>query len=205
MIKRFIPYYKPHMKLFIIDFACAITLALLQLVFPHAVNVIMDSLLPAGDFGPVFQWGLLLAALYLVQYAMQRVVEYWGHIVGVRIEHDMRRDLFEHVHQLPFSYFDNVKTGQLMSRIVNDLNEIAELAHHGPEDFLISVCMLIGTFALMASMSWKLTLLLLIIVPIMLIMSNKWNKRMRAGLAICAPSWARSTRAWRTRFRACAW
>ena len=183
MIKRFIPYYKPHMKLFIIDFACAITLALLQLVFPHAVNVIMDSLLPAGDFGPVFQWGLLLAALYLVQYAMQRVVEYWGHIVGVRIEHDMRRDLFEHVHQLPFSYFDNVKTGQLMSRIVNDLNEIAELAHHGPEDFLISVCMLIGTFALMASMSWKLTLLLLIIVPIMLIMSNKWNKRMRAGFS----------------------
>ena len=183
MIKRFIPYYKPHMKLFIIDFACAITLALLQLVFPHAVNVIMDSLLPAGDFGPVFQWGLLLAALYLVQYAMQRVVEYWGHIVGVRIEHDMRRDLFEHVHQLPFSYFDNVKTGQLMSRIVNDLNEIAELAHHGPEDFLISVCMLIGTFALMATMSWKLTLLLLIIVPIMLIMSNKWNKRMRAGFS----------------------
>lgn len=183
MIKRFIPYYKPHMKLFIIDFACAITLALLQLVFPHAVNVIMDSLLPAGDFGPVFQWGLLLAALYLVQYAMQRVVEYWGHIVGVRIEHDMRRDLFEHVHQLPFSYFDNVKTGQLMSRIVNDLNEIAELAHHGPEDFLISVCMLIGTFALMALMSWKLTLLLLIIVPIMLIMSNKWNKRMRAGFS----------------------
>ena len=93
MIKRFIPYYKPHMKLFIIDFACAITLALLRW-FPHAVNVIMDSLLPAGDFGPVFQWGLLLAALYLVQYAMQRVVEYWGHIVGVRIEHDMRRDLF---------------------------------------------------------------------------------------------------------------
>ena len=85
--------------------------------------------------------------------------------------------------ELPFSYFDNVKTGQLMSRIVNDLNEIAELAHHGPEDFLISVCMLIGTFALMASMSWKLTLLLLIIVPIMLIMSNKWNKRMRAGFS----------------------
>lgn len=183
MIKRFIPYYKPHMKLFVFDFCCAITLALLQLVFPHAVNVIMDSLLPAGDFAPVFKWGLLLAVLYIMQYMMQRVVEYWGHIVGVRIEHDMRRDLFDHVHQLPFSYFDNVKTGQLMSRIVNDLNEIAELAHHGPEDFIISLCMLIGTFGLMAMMNWKLTLLLIILVPPMLILSGKWNKRMRASFS----------------------
>ena len=179
MIKRFIPYYKPHLKLFLFDFACAIALALLQLVFPRAVNVVMDTLLPAGDFGPVLMWGLLLAGLYVLQYLLQMVIEYWGHIVGVRIEKDMRRDLFRHVHELPFSYFDNTKTGQLMSRIVNDLNEMAELAHHGPEDFLISLCMLIGTFTIMATMSWKLTLMLLIIVPLMLFFSNKWNKRMR--------------------------
>ena len=179
MIKRFIPYYKPHLKLFLFDFACAIALALLQLVFPRAVNVVMDTLLPAGDFGPVFRWGLLLAGLYVVQYLLQMVIEYWGHIVGVRIEKDMRRDLFRHVHELPFSYFDNTKTGQLMSRIVNDLNEMAELAHHGPEDFLISLCMLIGTFTIMATMNWKLTLMLLVIVPVMLFFSNKWNKRMR--------------------------
>ena len=179
MIKRFIPYYKPHLKLFLFDFACAIALALLQLVFPRAVNVVMDTLLPAGDFGPVLMWGLLLAGMYVLQYLLQMVIEYWGHIVGVRIEKDMRRDLFRHVHELPFSYFDNTKTGQLMSRIVNDLNEMAELAHHGPEDFLISLCMLIGTFTIMATMSWKLTLMLLIIVPLMLFFSNKWNKRMR--------------------------
>ena len=179
MIKRFIPYYKPHLKLFLFDFACAIALALLQLVFPRAVNVVMDTLLPAGDFGPVLMWGLLLAGLYVLQYLLQMVIEYWGHIVGVRIEKDMRRDMFRHVHELPFSYFDNTKTGQLMSRIVNDLNEMAELAHHGPEDFLISLCMLIGTFTIMATMSWKLTLMLLIIVPLMLFFSNKWNKRMR--------------------------
>ena len=179
MIKRFIPYYKPHLKLFLFDFACAIALALLQLVFPRAVNVVMDTLLPAGDFGPVLMWGLLLAGLYVLQYLLQMVIEYWGHIVGVRIEKDMRRDLFRHVHELPFSYFDNTKTGQLMSRIVNDLNEMAELAHNGPEDFLISLCMLIGTFTIMATMSWKLTLMLLIIVPLMLFFSNKWNKRMR--------------------------
>ena len=181
MIRRFIPYYKPHLKLFAFDFACAILLALLQLVFPSAVNVVMDQLIPAGDFGPVFRWGLLLAGLYVVQYLLQMVVEYWGHIVGVRIEKDMRHDLFEHVHELPFAYFDNTKTGQIMSRIVNDLNEIAELAHHGPEDFLISVCMLIGTFTIMATMNWKLTLILLILVPFMLVLSGKWNKRMRAG------------------------
>ncbi|MGN0741634.1 MAG: ABC transporter ATP-binding protein [Candidatus Fimadaptatus sp.] len=179
MIKRFIPYYKPHLKLFLFDFACAIALALLQLVFPRAVNVVMDTLLPAGDFGPVFRWGLLLAGLYVVQYLLQMVIEYWGHIVGVRIERDMRRDLFRHVHELPFAYFDNTKTGQLMSRIVNDLNEMAELAHHGPEDFLISLSMLIGTFTIMATMNWKLTLMLLVIVPVMLFFSNKWNKRMR--------------------------
>ncbi|MGI6184234.1 MAG: ABC transporter ATP-binding protein [Candidatus Fimadaptatus sp.] len=181
MIKRFIPYYKPHLKLFLFDFACAIALALLSLVFPRAVNVVMDTLLPAGELKPVLLWGALLAALYVLQYLLQMVVEYWGHIVGVRIEKDMRHDLFEHVHQLPFSYFDNTKTGQIMSRIVNDLNEIAELAHHGPEDFLISVCMLIGTFTIMATMSWKLTLILLCIVPFMLFFSSKWNKRMRAG------------------------
>ena len=181
MIKRFIPYYKPHLKLFLFDFACAIALALLSLVFPRAVNVVMDTLLPAGELKPVLLWGLLLAALYVLQYLLQMVVEYWGHIVGVRIEKDMRHDLFEHVHQLPFSYFDNTKTGQIMSRIVNDLNEIAELAHHGPEDFLISVCMLIGTFTIMATMSWKLTLILLCIVPFMLFFSSKWNKRMRSG------------------------
>ncbi|MGN1069689.1 MAG: ABC transporter transmembrane domain-containing protein, partial [Candidatus Fimadaptatus sp.] len=175
MIKRFIPYYKPHLKLFLFDFACAIALALLQLVFPRAVNVVMDTLLPAGDFGPVFRWGLLLAGLYVVQYLLQMVIEYWGHIVGVRIERDMRRDLFRHVHELPFAYFDNTKTGQLMSRIVNDLNEMAELAHHGPEDFLISLSMLIGTFTIMATMNWKLTLMLLVIVPLMLFFSNKWN------------------------------
>lgn len=141
----------------------------------------MDTLIPSGEFGPVFKWGLLLAGLYVAQYLLQMVVEYWGHIVGVRIEHDMRRDLFRHVHELPFSYFDNTKTGQIMSRIVNDLNEISELAHHGPEDFLISLCMLIGTFSIMAYMNWKLTLILLVLVPIMLLFSSKWNKRMRAG------------------------
>ena len=133
MIRRFIPYYKPHLKLFAFDFACAILLALLQLVFPSAVNVVMDQLIPAGDFGPVFRWGLLLAGLYVAQYLVQMVVEYWGHIVGVRIEKDMRHDLFEHVHELPFAYVDNTKTGLMMSRNVNYVNEIDAVGRAGRE------------------------------------------------------------------------
>ncbi|MDL2318695.1 ABC transporter ATP-binding protein/permease [Eubacteriales bacterium OttesenSCG-928-A19] len=184
MIRRFAKYYRPHLRLFIADFCAAALIAALDLVFPNAVRSVMNAVTGAIDsltLAYLVRLGILLLVMYLIRYGLDFFVTYYGHMVGVRIEHDMRHDLFDHVTNLPFAYFDNTKTGQIMSRIVNDLNEIAELAHHGPEDFFISVVMLIGTFSMMMTMHWKLTLVLLVLVLPMIIFSVVWNKRLRAS------------------------
>ncbi len=184
MLRRFAKYYRPHRALFLLDFIAAAIVAGLDLVFPSAVRSITNVVAggAAGlSTGFLLRWALVLIALYAVRYGLDFFVTYYGHVVGVRIEHDMRRDVFAHVTSLPFSYFDSTKTGQLMSRIVNDLNEISELAHHGPEDCFISVVMLIGTFAMMVSMHWLLALMIFLLVIPMVWFSLVWNKRMRAG------------------------
>ncbi len=184
MLRRFAKYYKPHRTLFILDFLAASVIAALNLVFPSAARTVLnlvESQLETLTLGYLVRLGGLLLLLYLVRYGLDYFVTYYGHIVGVRIEHDMRRDLFEHVTTLPFSYFDNTKTGQIMSRIVNDLNEIAELAHHGPEDFFLSAVMLVGTFSMMLSMHAGLALIIFALVLPMAWFSVVWNQRMRAG------------------------
>lgn len=179
-MRRFIRYYKPHRLLFTLDFIAAAIIAALDLVFPSAVRSIMSAVGNTATLTLPFilKWGGILLGLYIIYYGLEFFVNYYGHIVGVRIEHDMRRDLFEHVTTLPLSYFDNTKTGQIMSRIVNDLNEIAELAHHGPEDLFTSVVMLIGGFAMMMSMHLKLSLLILLLVIPLIWFSFVWNRRM---------------------------
>ncbi len=184
MLRRFIKYYRPHRTLFILDFIAAALIAVLDLVFPAAVRSIMN-VVTGGTVGFSYdflvRWAVLLIALYAVRYGLDFFVTYYGHMVGVRIEHDMRRDLFTHVTMLPFSYFDSTKTGQIMSRIVSDLNEVAELAHHGPEDFFLSIAMLIGTFIMMVSMHWLLAVMIFLVVVPMVWFSLVWNKRMREG------------------------
>lgn len=184
MLRRFSRYYKPHLTLFILDFIAAALIAGLDLVFPSAARSVLNMVSEhITDLTTAFllKWGGLLLVLYLARYGLDFFVNYFGHMVGVRIEQDMRRDLFGHVTSLPFSYFDNTKTGQLMSRIVSDLNEISELAHHGPEDFFISVVMLIGTFAMMLSMHWLLALIIFALVIPMFWFSLIWNKKMRTS------------------------
>ena len=184
MIRRFTKYYKPHLTLFILDFLAAALIAVLNLVFPSAARSVLNLVqenVESLTVAFLMRWGILLLILYIIRYGLDFFVNYKGHIVGVRIEHDMRRDVFEHVTSLPVSYFDNTKTGQIMSRIVNDLNEIAEVAHHGPEDFFISVVMVIGTFSVMLSMHWLLALLIFLCVLPMVWFSFVWNKRMRAS------------------------
>jgi len=168
MIKKFVSYYKPHKKLFILDMVCAFFIAVLDLAFPVVTRNFINKYIPNGNVDLMIRWTIYLALLFILRYIAQYIVNYWGHVVGVRIEHDMRRDIFEHLQTLSFTYFDKNKTGHIMSRIVNDLREITELAHHGPEDLFISLVMLIGTFIILIRIEWRLTLIIFAFVPIMI-------------------------------------
>jgi len=184
LIRRFFSYYKPHKRLFIIDFSSAIVVAILELLFPVAVQFFIDDLLPGGEWNRVVSVSILLFFAYLLSTALQYVVTYFGHKLGVNIETDMREELFNHVQTQSYRFFDNTKTGHIMSRITNDLFEIGELAHHGPEDFFIAAMTFIGTFAIMFTINVRLTLMILIIVPILVVligysnikMSKTWSK-----------------------------
>ena len=179
MIRRFLKYYKPHKHLFILDFACAFFMSIMDLVFPMFARIIIDDVLPKRDIKLVLWIGLGLLIVYVLRSILQYIVDYWGHILGVRIEYDMRKEMFNHIQRLSFSYFDNNKTGQIMSRLVNDLNEISELAHHGPEDLFITIITLIGSFIIMFMLNVKLALSVLIVMPFMIAFSILSNKKMR--------------------------
>jgi len=165
-VRQFISYYRPHRGLFALDMACALMIAAVDLAFPVVSRYAMTSLLPGKQFGAFFAVMAALVLAYLLRGVFEYIVTYWGHTLGVRMEADMRRDLFTHLQKLSFSFFDRHRTGQLMSRMTNDLFEITELAHHGPEDLLISAVTILGAFAVMLTISWPLALVLIVLVPV---------------------------------------
>lgn len=178
MLKRFFSYYKPHRRLFIVDFTSAVIVAIFELAFPVAVQWFIDDLLPKGDISMIVKVTILLLFIYLISTVLQYVVTYWGHKLGLNIETDMRNELFEHVQKQSFTFFDNTKTGHIMSRITNDLFEIGELAHHGPEDLFIAVMTFIGAFWIMLSINVNLALVILFIVPLLIIFMTYSNIKM---------------------------
>lgn len=170
-IKRFLSYYKPHVGLLVLDLGCAFTVAAIDVAYPMLTQYILRTLLPqmAVDSAMVRVFVLLLMgalAAYIVRAVLLYVINYWGHRLGILMEADIRKDIFSHIQQLSFSFFDKVRTGKLMSRVTTDLFDITELAHHGPEDVLISITTLIGAFIAMAILDWRLALALLCIVPV---------------------------------------
>lgn len=178
LIQRFFSYYKPHKRLFIIDFTSAIIVAILELAFPVAVQWFVDDLLPGGNWSVIVQVAIGLFLIYLLSTFLQYVVTYWGHKLGLNIETDMREDLFQHVQKQSFRFFDNTKTGHIMSRITNDLFEIGELAHHGPEDLFIAAMTFVGAFWIMFTINMKLALVILIMVPILIFLMAYSNIKM---------------------------
>lgn len=181
MIKRFARYYKPHIGLFTLDFSCAFIMSVMDLAFPVALQQIIDNVIPSGQINLLWWIGGGLLAMYLVHAAFEYIVDYFGHMVGLKIEYDMRRDLFDHINKMSFSYFDNNRTGHIMSRLVNDLNEVTELAHHGPEGFFIAAVTLLGSLAIMLAYNWQLALITFALIPIMFFFSYRMNKKMRAN------------------------
>ncbi|WP_058303143.1 ABC transporter ATP-binding protein [Gorillibacterium timonense] len=182
MIRRFFAYYRPYKALFLLDFGCAIIAGLLELAFPIAVNLFVDDLLPGGKWNMIVWASLGLIALYAFSAVLTYIVNYWGHMLGINIETDMRRKLFSHIQKLSFRFFDNTKTGHLIGRLTNDMNMIGEMAHHGPEDLFIAVMTLAGSFLLMLSINWQLALLTFVIVPAILWLVIFFNQKMTKAI-----------------------
>jgi len=178
MLRKFFSYYKPHKRLFIIDFSSAIVVALLELVFPVAVQRFVDQLLPSGNWDMITTVGILLLLLYVLSTFLQFIVSYLGHKLGINIETDMREQLFTHVQRQSFKFFDNTKTGHVMSRITNDLFDIGELAHHGPEDFFIAIMTFVGAFLLMFNIHPQLAIVAIVMVPFLVWLVTYCNVKM---------------------------
>jgi len=178
MLKKFFSYFKPHKKLFVLDLICSFLIALCNLFYPFITRVIINDFVPNKLLTLILVWGGVLLAVYAVKAILNYIVGYYGHVLGVRIQADMRRQLFRHIQTLPFSYFDENKTGTIMSRIVNDLFEVSELCHHGPEDTLMSVISIIGAVIMLAIINLWLALIVLVFVPFMVLFAVKMRKKM---------------------------
>ena len=168
MLKSFVHYYRPHWKLFLLDMVCALIAASCDLMYPVISRNIINTYIPDKNLQLILTWCVILLVVYIIQTVMQYIMQYQGHVVGVRMQADMRRDVFEHLQKLPFSYFDEHKTGVIMSRIVNDLMDISEFAHHGPEDLFISIVTVLGAFIILCTVNVPLTLITFAVLPFLL-------------------------------------
>ena len=178
MLKAFLAYYRPHRTLFLVDFGCAVLSGLLELGFPLAVKAFVDRLLPQQDWGLILLAAAGLTLLYVANAGLMVVVTYWGHLLGINIETEMRARAFDHLQKLSFRFFDGQKTGHLVARVTKDLEEIGEVAHHGPEDVFIALMTLVGAFVLMFLVHPPLALMTLAILPLIAFVVIRYGGRM---------------------------
>lgn len=183
MIKRFISYYKPHIPLFALDMICALIVAVANLVYPAIASSIVDGFESGNtSIEKLIKLAILLAIVYIIKAICQYIVGYYGHVVGVRMQADMRRDLFMKYERLPFSYFDDNKTGDLLSRLTTDLWDVSELAHHGPENLFLAVLMFIGSFSILASINLTLTLIMFGVIPFIIVFTIVSRRKMSRAM-----------------------
>jgi ATP-binding cassette subfamily B protein len=179
-LERFLAYYRPYRRLFLLDFSCAVLSGLLELGFPIAVRTFIDTLLPSGQWALIAAASGALLAIYVLNTGLMAVVTYWGHMLGVNIETEMRRKAFDHLQKLSFGFFDNQKTGHLVARLTKDLDEIGEVAHHGPENLFIAIMTLLGAFALMFAVKAELAIIAAVTVPLIAWVTARYGTRMTA-------------------------
>jgi len=178
MLRQFFAYYRPYQKLFWLDFSCAVLAGVLELSFPMAVRAFVDQLLPGNNWSLILVAASALLGIYLINTGLMATVTYWGHMLGINIETEMRRRSFDHLQKLSFRFYDNEKTGHLVARVTKDLEEIGEIAHHGPEDVFIAVMTFLGAFVLMFTVNPQLALLTGILVPIIAWVSSRYGRKM---------------------------
>ncbi|MBR6790085.1 MAG: ABC transporter ATP-binding protein, partial [Oscillospiraceae bacterium] len=179
MLKRFIHYYKPHMKMLTLDMLASLLISIIGMVYPVVTNKMLNIYIPEKMYSTIVIAGLVVLALYVVRMLLRYFVQYYGHVIGVKMQSQMRLDLFAHLEKLPFRFYDNHETGRIMTRITSDLFEISELAHHGPENLLISAVMIILSFIYLMTIDWILTLIIFACVPILVVVTMYYRKAMR--------------------------
>jgi len=184
LFRRVIPYYRPYWHLLVSDLLAVGLMAALTLAVPYLLKVMVDSLIPAADLAAVLRLGLAVAAMILGKYGCNFYTLYAGHLLAVKMERDMRRDLFYHLQKLPFRFFDNRQTGELMSRMINDVGRVTDAVNHAPEDLFLAAAMLAGSYAVLFSLNWQLALICVIPVPLMAAYSGLLGGRIRQGFEL---------------------
>ncbi len=178
MLKRFIHYYKPHKKLLILDLLASLLISVIGMVYPIVTRNMLNVYIPQKMYSTIVIAGLVVLALYIIRMLLRYFVQYYGHLIGVGMQSQMRLDLFSHLQKLPFSFYDNHETGRIMTRITSDLFEVCELAHHGPENLLISSVMIILSFGYLLSIDPILTLIVFACVPFLVVVTLHYRKAM---------------------------
>ena len=181
MFKRFLSYYKPHKKMMTLDMLAALMISVIGMVYPVVTNKMLNEYIPNKMYSTIVIAGVIVLALYFTRMALNYFVQYYGHVIGVHMQSQMRKDLFAHLEKLPFSFFDNNETGKIMTRLTSDLFEVVELAHHGPENVLISSIMIVLSFGYLITIDWILTLIIFTCVPILIVVTIKLRKAMKSA------------------------
>ena len=181
MLKRFIKYYKPHKKMLILDMLAALLISVIGMVYPIVTRNMLNVYIPEKMYSTIVIAGIVVLALYVLRMLLRYFVQYYGHIIGVKMQSQMRKDLFDHLQKLPFRFYDNNETGRIMTRITSDLFEVCELAHHGPENLLISSVMIILSFTYLLSIDPILTLIIFTCVPILVVVTMHFRKAMKSA------------------------
>ena len=171
MLKRFLSYYKPHKLIFTLDMLASFTMSVIAIFYPMITRKMLNELIPQQKYQEIVIYGIGLLVVYLMRMGLSYFVQYQGHMMGVKMQEKMRSDLFAHIEKLPFSFFDNNETGKIMTRMTSDLFDVVELAHHGPENVLITSVAIIISFAYLMSINVPLALILLVCVPILMVIS----------------------------------
>lgn len=179
MLKRFLHYYKPHKLIFTLDMLASFFMAMIAILYPIITRVMLNDLIPDRKYRLIVLAGLGLLLIYVIRMFLNFFVQYYGHVMGVRMQAQMRSDMFNHLEKLPFSFYDNHETGKIMSRMTNDLMDISELAHHGPENLLISSVSIICSFVYLCTIEWRLTLIIFACVPFLILIAMTLRKKMR--------------------------
>ena len=183
MLKRFISYYKPHKKMLALDMLAALLISVIGMVYPIVTIKMLNDYIPNKMYTTIIIAGLAVLALYVIRMLMRYFVQYYGHMIGVRMQSQMRQDLFAHLQKLPYKFYDNNETGRIMTRITSDLFEVCELAHHGPENLLISSVMIVLSFSYLLTIDWILTLIIFACVPILVVVTMHFRKAMKNAFA----------------------
>ena len=179
MLKRFISYYKPHLRLFTLDMLASLIISLTGIIYPIITRRMLNDLIPNREYRLIVIFGIGLLAVYLVRMGLNYFVQYYGHVMGVKMQAEMRSDMFRRLEELPYSFYDSHENGKIMSRMTNDLMDISELAHHGPENLLISGITIITSFCYLISINVPLTLIVFACVPLLVIISLSLRVKMR--------------------------